>query len=82
MVPAMLEALTREISAETPVPKDLHLMAVGGGRVSPRLIDRARAFGLPVYQGYGLSECASVVAFNAPESRTASQPAGHCRMSN
>ena len=83
MVPAMLEALTREISAETPVPKDLRLVAVGGGRVSPRLIDRARAFGLPIYQGYGLSECASVVAFNAPgeqDSKSAGRPLPHVEL--
>jgi long-subunit acyl-CoA synthetase (AMP-forming) len=39
---------------------------VGGAKVSPALILRARSLGLPVYEGYGLSECASVVALNLP----------------
>lgn len=40
----------------------LTLVAVGGARVSPALIARAVAVGLPVRQGYGMTECASVVA--------------------
>ncbi|WP_341581166.1 AMP-binding protein [Marinobacter metalliresistant] len=41
-------------------------LAVGGGRVSPELLARGRAVGLPLYEGYGLSECSSVVALNVP----------------
>lgn len=40
----------------------LTLVAVGGARVSPALIARAVAVGLPVRQGYGMTECASVIA--------------------
>lgn len=40
----------------------LTLVAVGGARTPPSLIGRARALGLPVRQGYGLTECASVVS--------------------
>ncbi|MFY7948121.1 MAG: long-chain acyl-CoA synthetase, partial [Gemmatimonas sp.] len=32
----------------------------------PRLLERAAALDLPVYEGYGLSECASVVCLNRP----------------
>jgi acyl-CoA synthetase (AMP-forming)/AMP-acid ligase II len=32
----------------------------------PRSHRHARAAGLPVYEGYGLSECGSVVALNGP----------------
>jgi pyrroloquinoline quinone (PQQ) biosynthesis protein C len=39
----------------------LSLVAVGGARLSPDLIARAEGVGLPVRQGYGLTECASVV---------------------
>jgi long-subunit acyl-CoA synthetase (AMP-forming) len=48
---------------------DLRLVAVGGAKVAPQLLAQAEALGLPVYEGYGLSECASVVALNTPASR-------------
>lgn len=46
------------------LPK-LTLVAVGGARVSPALIERAVAVGLPVRQGYGMTECASVIALES-----------------
>ncbi len=48
-----------------PLPS-LQFIAVGGGKVSPTLIEQAQALGLPVFEGYGLSECGSVVAVNVP----------------
>jgi len=44
----------------------LKFVAVGGSKISPALIEAARGSGLPVYEGYGLSECASVVSLNVP----------------
>lgn len=44
----------------------LNLVAVGGAKVAPDLVSLARALNLPVFEGYGLTECASVVAVNAP----------------
>jgi long-subunit acyl-CoA synthetase (AMP-forming) len=44
----------------------LQFVAVGGGHVAPDLLRRARKNGLPVYEGYGLSECGSVVSVNRP----------------
>lgn len=44
----------------------LSFAAVGGAPLSPALLERATALGLPVFQGYGLSECASVVSLNRP----------------
>ena len=45
----------------------LRFMSVGGGKVSPKLLQGAAALGLPVYEGYGLSECGSVVSLNTPK---------------
>ncbi|HEX6295012.1 MAG TPA: AMP-binding protein [Burkholderiales bacterium] len=68
VLPQMLAALTNLLERGiSPVPRSLRFVAVGGARVSPALIERARALGLPVYEGYGLSECASVVALNTPQ---------------
>jgi pyrroloquinoline quinone (PQQ) biosynthesis protein C len=40
------------------------LVAVGGARINPDLLAAAAALGLPVRQGYGLTECASVVTLD------------------
>ncbi|MEQ9566972.1 MAG: AMP-binding protein [Pseudomonadales bacterium] len=65
-------------------PDSLKFIAVGGGKVSTDLIIRARRLGLPVYQGYGLSECGSVVALNTPQ-RDRKDSVGkilpHCKVS-
>jgi long-subunit acyl-CoA synthetase (AMP-forming) len=66
LLPQMLAALTALLEHGAPAPRSLRFAAVGGAKVSPALIARARAAGLPVYEGYGLSECASVVALNLP----------------
>jgi long-subunit acyl-CoA synthetase (AMP-forming) len=68
VLPQMLSSLTSFLEKGiSPAPRSLRFVAVGGARVAPALIERARAVGLPVYEGYGLSECASVVALNTPE---------------
>jgi long-subunit acyl-CoA synthetase (AMP-forming) len=67
LLPQMLLALTAAIEAGAPRPSTLRFAAVGGGRIAPALIERARAAGLPAYEGYGLSESASVVALNVPD---------------
>lgn len=48
------------------LPAALQFVAVGGAKTSANLIAQARACGIPVYEGYGLSECASVVSLNSP----------------
>ncbi|WGM30719.1 AMP-binding protein [Brevundimonas sp. NIBR11] len=66
LVPELLRGL---IAAQGAMRLDhrLEMIAVGGARVSPALLEAAAAAGLPVVEGYGLSECASVVALNTPD---------------
>lgn len=66
LVPQLLLALVSAGEMGAPRPAALRFAAVGGAPVSPRLLERARRLGLPAYEGYGLSESASVVALNAP----------------
>lgn len=80
LLPQLLLALVTAAERSLPLPKSLRFIAVGGGRVAPQLLARADALGLPVYEGYGLSECASVVCLNAPGQRqagTVGKPLGH-----
>jgi len=46
------------------LPESYAFLAVGGAKVSAELLAHAQACQLPVFQGYGLSECASVVALS------------------
>lgn len=66
VVPQLLKVLTAAVAAGAPVPTGLRFIANGGARTSPALIARARELGLPVYEGYGLSEACSVVSLNLP----------------
>ena len=66
LIPELLRALVMAAESGWVPPASLRLIAVGGARVAPRLLQRAQTLGLPVCEGYGLSECASVVAFNPP----------------
>lgn len=62
LVPELLKIL---LHVDRSYP-DLRFAAVGGARVDTALLDEAARQCLPVYQGYGLSESASVVAVNTP----------------
>ncbi len=64
MIPQMLHGLIAALEAGMPKPNSLRYIAVGGAPVSEYLLDRADVLGLPVFEGYGLSEAASVVAVN------------------
>jgi long-subunit acyl-CoA synthetase (AMP-forming) len=67
LLPQMLQAMVVCSSKQDPRLKSLKFVAVGGGKTPVALIKAARAMGIPVYEGYGLSECASVLALNTPD---------------
>ena len=64
LVPQLLLALVTLKENGFPVPSSFKFIAVGGGTVSEALLNRAQALDLPLFQGYGLSECGSVVTLN------------------
>jgi long-subunit acyl-CoA synthetase (AMP-forming) len=72
VVPELLTAWVSELRAlGQGAPESLRYVAVGGASVSPALAAAAWERGLPVYEGYGLSECCSVVAVNRQGRRRA-----------
>ena len=66
LLPELFMALVMAITKGWQPPSSLQFIAVGGSKVSPSLLARAQALGLPVCEGYGLSECGSVVSLNSP----------------
>ncbi|MEK7989534.1 MAG: AMP-binding protein [Thiotrichaceae bacterium] len=67
VLPQMLQAMVEAIEQQGLAKLALRFLAVGGAPVSKQLLQRAKACGLPVFEGYGLSEFASVVALNTPD---------------
>jgi long-subunit acyl-CoA synthetase (AMP-forming) len=64
LVPELLRLLVAAVERGWRAPTTLKFIAVGGAPVSKALLERAAAVDLPVYEGYGLSECGSVVSLN------------------
>lgn len=83
LVPELLRVLVFAIRSGWRAPSSLKFIAVGGAAVSTELLQQARGAGLPVFQGYGLSECASVVCLNTPDHDkpgSVGRPLGHARV--
>jgi len=64
LVPELLQLLIHACRQGWQAPTSLRFIAVGGAKVAVDLLKQAASCGLPVYQGYGLSECCSVVALS------------------
>jgi long-subunit acyl-CoA synthetase (AMP-forming) len=72
VVPQLLKQWVGELLAVGGrAPASLRFVAVGGAPVPRQVADKAGELGIPVHEGYGLSECCSVVALNRPGERRA-----------
>lgn len=72
LVPQVLQAWVMMASVgRVVVPPGLRFVAVGGAAVPDSFAARAWELGIPVHEGYGLTECCSVVAVNRPGERRA-----------
>jgi len=83
LVPELLKAWTLLLTATGQrAPAGLVFAAVGGARVDPCLLSSARAVGIPAFEGYGLTECGSVVCLNLPgdEGPGVGRPLPHVRL--
>jgi long-subunit acyl-CoA synthetase (AMP-forming) len=80
LVPQLLLMLVMAAEQKAFNPHTVRFAAVGGARVSQDLLQRAQRIGLPIFEGYGLSECASVVCLNRPQAHrvgSVGQPLPH-----
>ncbi|WP_370673777.1 AMP-binding protein [Pleomorphomonas sp. PLEO] len=72
LLPQLLKIWVTELSANgQTAPASLRFVAVGGAPVPESIANRAALLGIPIHEGYGLSECCSVVALNRPGARVA-----------
>ena len=84
LTPELLKALVMMAESGFIIPKSLRFIAVGGATVSHALLERAAKVGLPVFEGYGLSECCSVVSVNTAKHRlegSVGKPLPHVKIS-
>jgi long-subunit acyl-CoA synthetase (AMP-forming) len=72
LTPQLLQALIMICQQQPTIAAHFQFIAVGGAHCAPQLLAQAAELGLPVYQGYGLSEAGSVVALNLPGANRAS----------
>ena len=84
LIPQLLLLLITAIKQGWKAPDSLKFIAVGGSKVAADLLYESKSLGLPVFEGYGLSECASVVSLNtgvANNPGSCGRPLSHVELS-
>ncbi|WP_354623127.1 AMP-binding protein [Psychromonas sp. MME2] len=84
LTPALLQVLIQIAMQQPQLISTLKFVAVGGAHVSEAIMQKALALGIPAYEGYGLSECGSVVSLNSHAHNklgSCGQPLAHCNVS-
>jgi len=66
LLPQLLKSVIQLKQANPNYFNSLKFAAVGGGKSAQSALEQAHQLGLPVYEGYGLSECAATVSLNTP----------------
>ena len=66
LLPQLLKSMIQLKQADPELFTSLKFVAVGGGKSAQSALEQAHTLGLPVYEGYGLSECAATVSLNTP----------------
>jgi long-chain acyl-CoA synthetase len=77
MVPMMIETIYKRLSvADASIPKELlakevfgenlNIIFVGGAHLDPFYIEQFAAYGIDIFEGYGMSECSPVISSNLP----------------
>lgn len=66
ILPPRLLKLLVGVARRSRLPDSLRFIAVGSAPTGETLLTAAHELGLPVFQGYGLTEACSVVAVNSP----------------
>jgi len=81
IVPPQMLKLLVGMAERKLIPDSFRYIAVGGAPSSGHLLAHASQLGLPVYQGYGLSEACSVISVNTPGQQrlgSVGKPLPHC----
>jgi len=68
VVPVLLRLLYPTLVRNPEVRQRLRALFSGGAPLSPELLQRYRELGVPVFQGYGLTEFSPVVSMNSAKS--------------
>jgi len=66
IIPQLLLLFIQSLSQGLKLPDSLRFIALGGAPIAQKLLITAQKLKIPIFEGYGLSEAASVIAVNTP----------------